>query len=92
MSILRPLAKKWKEIGKVLKVTDDVLGEVTTNVATDEDCLVKVMDHWVKYCKPSWKKLARALKVMDEDEIALKCHKKGEITKYIQVCVSQWLE
>ena len=75
--MLRPVAKKWKNIGVALKLNEEFLDEVFTNMDNDEARLVEAMDNWVKYHEPSWKKLATALRTIEEDELALKCHKKG---------------
>lgn len=95
LPILRPLSKKWKEIGEALQLRDEFLREEFTNMATDEDCLVKVVSSWVKHHEPSWEKLAAALRVVGENETALKCNKKSKITKYRDVYfprVAQWLK
>lgn len=83
MLMLRPVANKWKIIGVALKLCDDFLDEVFANMDNDEGCLVEIMDNWVNYHEPSWKKLATALRKIGEDELALKCHKKGT---YVHIC------
>ena len=87
-AMLRPVAKKWKEIGDALEIRDHILDEVDTNNATDECCMDNAVEFWVTYHGPSWEKLATVLRGVGEETLANKCQGKGiHLLLHVFACV-----
>ena len=94
-AMLRPVAKKWKEIGEALDLSDHILDEVDTNNATDECCMDNAVEFWLTYHSPSWEKLATVLRGMGEETLANKCQGKDIdmlLHVFAWVCGSQMLK
>ena len=78
-AMLRPVAKKWKEIGEALGLSEDILDEVDTNNETDDYCMENAIDLWVKYHGPSWEKLATVLRGVGEEALGNYCRAHHDV-------------
>lgn len=71
LTLLLPVASRWKELGGKFGCGEDHLDEVFTNNETDRDCLHNLCD--VYNLRLTTTSLAATLKEMGETELAEKC-------------------
>ena len=66
------IAPKWQLIGEQLGVSDTVLDEIFTNYESDHDCLIQMLDFWLRkhHSHPTWREIISALHLMEEHAYA----------------------
>jgi hypothetical protein len=70
MSLLWGVAGRWKEIAEGLEFDEDLIDEIDTNNDMNEGCLQVCVEMWIFKLQPSWEKLSRALRDLEEVELA----------------------
>ena len=88
MSLLWGVAGRWKEIAEGLEFDEDMIDEIDTNNDMNEGCLQVCVEIWVFKLQPSWEKLSRALRDLEEVELARQAGNKGSVLLYNAVTVS----
>ena len=70
------MTPKWKQLGEVIGIDDDLLDEIFTNNERDEECLRAVLEVWMKK-SPTWGTVADSVQMIGEEQLAgslyLKC-------------------
>ena len=63
---------KWREFGEAVGIDDAVLDSIEKTTFSD-NCIVEVLDYWLKYSdgRPTWKDVAEALYDIDLEELAM---------------------
>jgi len=64
---------KWQELGEALGMDEDLLDEIFTNNATDDECLRVVLEQWLQI-RPACKDLSDALQKIGERQLAELLH------------------
>jgi hypothetical protein len=84
LSLLREqVGPRWREFGEAVGIDDVVLDSIAKTVFA-HNCIVEVLDYWIKYSdeKLTWNDVANALREIDLLELALEL--EGE---EIEVCI-----
>ena len=69
--LLQSVASKWQPLGLYLGVSDDLLDEIYTNMTTEHDCMVEMIDWRLRQVEPlTWKEVAEALHQLGERQLA----------------------
>lgn len=87
MSIVLPLAARWKELGTSLGCGEDLLDEIFTNNETDEHCLRNLVDVYKERITAF--SLASALGEMGETELLASQCKQGD---NIVIALCMWYD
>ena len=70
------MTPKWKQLGEVIGIDDDLLDEIFTNNERNEECLRAVLEVWMKK-SPTWRAVADSARKIGEEQLAgslyLKC-------------------
>ena len=63
---------KWRDFGEALDIDEVVLDSIA-NTCFPENCIVEVLDYWLKYAneKITWRDVAYVLKTINLHELAL---------------------
>jgi len=64
---------KWQELGEALGMDEDLLDEIFTNNATDDECLRAALKQWLKI-RPACEDLSDALQKIGESQLAELLH------------------
>jgi len=64
---------KWQELGEALGIDEDLLDEIFTNNATDDECLRDALKQWLKI-RPACEDLSDALQKIGESQLAELLH------------------
>ena len=71
LDVLHPaVTPKWRQLGEVVGVDEDLIDEIFTNNEADEECLKDILDVWLMKSSPAWKGVADALQRIGEDKLA----------------------
>ena len=84
LTLLREqVAPKWREFGEAIDVDDMVLDSIA-NTTFSDNCIVELLDYWLKYYdgKPTWNNVAEALYDINLDKLAQKIE-MGKSTKLL---------
>lgn len=68
-SELTPMSSKWKQLAEVIAIDEDLVDEIFTNNEGDEECLIAVLEVWMKKSL-TWKTVIDSLWKIGEDELA----------------------
>ena len=71
LSALLPMKAHWFDLGMNLKLSENFLDEMETNIETEEECLGEVLQNWLLYHNPTLETLNNALSQMNASPIAL---------------------
>ena len=78
---LRPhISRKWYEFGEAVGINKEFLDKCRGYPT--EDCIVEVLDHWLRKKKPTWKEVAEALsaiQLQDLSERIIDVYKTGKL-------------
>ena len=74
VSVLQPMAPKWKKLGEALSVDEDDVDEIYTKNEMDEDCLHELIERFI-VVHHNWEDVATALRKIDEEMLAGETHK-----------------
>ena len=82
MAKLHPTATdKWKKLGELLRIDEDLLDEIFTNNETDEECLKAVLEVWLqKSTNLTWRDVTHALKRIGNVELAESLYHRSRIS------------
>jgi hypothetical protein len=63
---------RWREFGEAVDIDDVVLDSITKSTFAN-NCIVEVLDYWLKYSdhKPKWKDVAEALYDIGLEKLAM---------------------
>ena len=66
---LMGVASKWQSLGEALSLDEDILDEIFTNNATDEECLRDMLERYLMRSdlKHSWEEINKALASIEKD-------------------------
>ena len=69
---LLPVADKWKDLGEVLSVTDNILDEIFTNCNSPQDCLREMLKYYLMRSDlvHDWVEITNALRKVGEEALA----------------------
>ena len=67
-----PAADKWKDIGEVLSVTENILDEISTNSDSPQDCLQEMLKYYLMRSDlvHDWVEIINALRKLGEEALA----------------------
>ena len=82
MAKLHPTATdKWKKLGELLRIDEDLLDEIFTINETDEECLKAVLEVWLqKSANLTWRDVTHALKRIGNVELAESLYHRSRIS------------
>ena len=63
------MTHNWKKLAESLGVDEDFIDEIYT-IETDEECLKKILNVWIKKSSPTWKEVADTLQTIGENKLA----------------------
>ena len=63
------MTHNWKKLAESLGVDEDFIDEIYT-IETDEECLKKILNIWIKKSSPTWKEVADTLQTIGENKLA----------------------
>ena len=68
------MAGKWKDLGEILCITDNILNEIFTNNKADETCLQEMLRYYLMRSDlvHNWEKITTALRKLGEEALANK--------------------
>ena len=70
---LRPqVTSQWYQFGLAVGIENETLGRFAEQCAQPEDCIVEMLDHWLRNTteKLTWWDVAKALKVINLPQLA----------------------
>lgn len=70
---LRPqVASKWYQFGKAAGIDKETL-DWFTNQCSPEDCLMEMLDYWLRKCikQPTWNDVAKILNMLELSQLAM---------------------
>ena len=74
VSVLQPVASKWKKLGEAMSIDEDDVDEIYTKNEMDEDCLHELIERFI-VVHHSWEDVVAALRKIDEETLADETHK-----------------
>ena len=74
---------RWREFGEAVEIDDVVLDSIAKTTFS-HNCIVEVLDYWMKYSneKLTWNDVANALREIDLHELALELEGEGIEVSY----------
>ena len=72
IKVLLPVADKWKDLGEILCVTENILDEIFTNNEAHEACLREMLRYYMMRSDlhRDWKEISSALRKLGEETLA----------------------
>lgn len=74
---LLPVAGKWKELGEILFITENILDEIFTNYVTQEECLCEMLKYYLirSDLVHDWEEISTALRKLGEEALAIEINR-----------------